>query len=152
MRCRYCKTDKGVLAIVPEDPNAVDSSLSAFTCLRCAIKKGIFCAKHKQAHQAFEGGKHLCLLCVEEERARLEPYQTQIVDLCRELIKQLSEDEAETFHENISIGAQAIGQSEENQLLRFVTVRMMLSGKSVDELIRFVNNPVSDQMPFSLTD
>lgn len=137
MTCRYCEKDPKSFMLIPEGLQEVDVNQSPFACLDCAIKEGIFCAKHNRAHQSFGPGKgkHACWGCVGEAREHLMQHSEQALGLVLKLLERLPKDLQEQFFEEGALDIALIGRSKTRICIEFLARAIAVAKLDPDEFI-----------------
>ena len=117
MKCRYCDEETDVYYIIPEKLEDVDLSLSAFSCRKCGLEKGIICQKHEDVHMSFENG-HACIECINETTGHLSPYTEAIVGKLKEWLDPERYAEIEEW---AKLSSGAVGWSVEVAVIQAVS-------------------------------
>lgn len=96
MVCSLCNEDRdGCCEVLVQD------GLARWYCEPCAITVGVFCEKHKRAHQFFVDDTHVCLECVEERATSPEVY-SEVLDCLHYLRHELPEDQYHRLGDNLT--------------------------------------------------
>lgn len=132
MNCAFCRIDPDLVVLVPVKENG--RTTSSFSCLDCAVKKGVYCEKHDRPHTGFHGDDSTaCLSCIEEEVQATEEDRTEeIYSLIRGVLKP---DELEDLEDAIEMSSACTGNGDSVSLFRFIVTRAKRLHLSPDEIV-----------------
>ncbi|MEK7635152.1 MAG: hypothetical protein AAB446_01840 [Patescibacteria group bacterium] len=131
MKCKFCGNENmSVMALVPA--RSPDGALTAFACLPCAKKKGLYCEKHDRPFTGFDDETSVCIMCV-EEFIKQEKYR--IHEVAKRIFDVIPYEEKERLLFAAEIAAELTDRNRDVAIFRFVASRAKRSGLLIDDII-----------------